>query len=277
MRVFAFLDRKFTPAVWAVMRGLLISTEHVHPTDARSFVSFMLAGMIISQNNSRLYNEYIIEHVRASLFTDCVSRLRWLYVFNSRAHAESRIGDREWPPYFRSENLLELELDATAVTKVDSDWITKAPRGSDGRVDLNQIDWISKYWRGEPRTATPTWELIAQGVAVVLDEKVRRECWDLVITSFPYAEISALMARLAGEAGTRGGHIHPFLLRKNESEVMLEYLVSDSEFHDPIVIQKIASHPDSRRLGMAGESTTNMATAGFSSVGMLFHPQHQTS
>jgi hypothetical protein len=49
--------------------------------------------------------------------------------------------------------------------------------------------------------------LIAQGVAVVSDEKVRRECCDLVITSFPYAEISALMARLAGEAGTRGGHI----------------------------------------------------------------------
>jgi hypothetical protein len=65
------------------------------------------------------------------------------------------------------------------------------------------------------------------------------------------------MARLASEAGTRGGLTAPFLLREDEKRVQLGYLWSDAEFHDPAIIDAIAQHPDSGALGrMMAENET---------------------
>jgi hypothetical protein len=93
------------------------------------------------------------------------------------------------------------------------------------------------------------WERIAKGVALVLDERVRRQCYEYVREIFPAAHIPILMARLASEADTRGGLITPFLQREDENRVLLGYLWSDGEFHDPAVIDAIKAHPDSGALG----------------------------
>jgi hypothetical protein len=90
---------------------------------------------------------------------------------------------------------------------------------------------------------------------VVLDENIRRQCWDLVLKTFPYAEISALMARLGGEVGSGGGLIHPFLLRENPDKVLLAYLINDADFHDPNVIKEVARHRDAGRLGWLAAQT----------------------
>jgi hypothetical protein len=74
---------------------------------------------------------------------------------------------------------------------------------------------------------------------------------------FPASHIPILMARLASEAGTRGGLITPFLQREDENRVLLGYLWSDGEFHDPAVIDAIKAHPDSGALGrMMAENET---------------------
>jgi hypothetical protein len=86
------------------------------------------------------------------------------------------------------------------------------------------------------------WELIADGVAVVLDVDVRRRCFERVKIAFPDSHIPILMARLASEAGTHGDLITPFLLRHDDQHVRLAYLYRDAEFHDPAVIAKIANH-----------------------------------
>jgi hypothetical protein len=44
MRVFAFLNLEFLPAAWAVMRGMLLSADHMPLEAAEGFVSFMPAG-----------------------------------------------------------------------------------------------------------------------------------------------------------------------------------------------------------------------------------------
>jgi hypothetical protein len=88
------------------------------------------------------------------------------------------------------------------------------------------------------------WELLANGVALILDTDVRRRCFELVKRVFPESHIPILMARLASEAGTHGGLITPFLLSENDQHMRLEYLWRDAEFRDPTVIEKIAAHPD---------------------------------
>jgi hypothetical protein len=245
MRVFAFLDLEHPPVAWAVMRGMIVSADNVYLPGNKSFISFMQAGMIQYQNNVRLFNESLIEEVRKTVYGHLISRIRGMYFFPSREEAEARIADKDWPPYFRSQNLLELELHCDGPpTIVDSNWITRAPLNNDGRIRSDDLSWITKYWEGARFSENPVWEIIASGVALILDSDVRRRCSELVERTFPESHIPILMARIASEVGTRGGLISPFLLREDDRNLRLVYLESDSEFHDPAVIAKMSEHPD---------------------------------
>jgi len=249
-RVFAFLDLEHPPVAWAVMRGMLVSADLASIDHTQGFISFMLARMIECQNNPRIFNEFAIEYVRQKISSNSVSRLRGMYFFGSYEEAMYRVGDANWPNYFRAENLVELELYSPQhVTIVDSDWVTFATRDKDNRIRTDDIQWIENYWKGEPRSTKPIWEYIANGVAIVLNEPVRRRCFAYVKECYPESEIAVLMSRLAGEAGSRGGLVSPFLLRMDNETMALKYLWSDADFHDDDVITSIAKHPDSGYLG----------------------------
>jgi hypothetical protein len=237
-------------AAWAVMRGMMVSADYADMLGHRGFISFMQAGMIEYQNNARIFNEAIIEQVRVQRFGDRVSRMRGIYFFPSKADAEARIGDQNWPPYFVAENLIELDLHYSGnLTLVDSNWITCAPLGHGYRIRTDDLTWINRYWAGEPYNSALVWELLANGVAIIEDTVVRRRCHEYVSRVFPDSQIPILMARLASEVGTLGGLTTPFLRRKDDQQVELIYLWVDSEFHDPEVIEKIDTHPDAGLLG----------------------------
>ena len=206
-RVYCFLDLEHPAVAWAVMRGMLVSADYAATPTNLGFISFMQAGMIDATNNRRIHNEFLIESVRISLFSGRVSRMRGMFFFHSREEAAARIGDPDWPPYFEAKNLLELELrHSEPFTDVDANWITFAPLTEDGRVSTgDDLQWIRRYWAGENYSDKPVWERIAKGVALVLDERVRRQCYEYVREFFPASHIPILMARLGSEAGTRGG------------------------------------------------------------------------
>lgn len=247
-RVFAFLDLEHPAVAWAVMRGMLVSAAHTAAEPG--FVSFMQAGMILAGNNTRIFNEAVIELWRGKFYPDCISRMRGIYFFETRSAAEARIGDHDWPSYFIAENLIEFELLTNGpITKADANWITFANLDATGRITLKELDWISQYWQGVPRCGEPTWEILANGVALVLDEAKRRNSETYLKELFPRSYIPMLMARIASEVGTRGGQIHPFLLRADDETVRLVYLSSDAEFHDLEIIKAMKTHPDSSLLG----------------------------
>lgn len=248
-RVFCFLDLEHPAVAWAVMRGMLVSADYASTPQSPGFISFMQAGIVETLNNPRIFNEFFIEAVRLSLFERQVSRMRGMFFFRSRDEAEARIGDCKWPPYFESKNLLELELRYDEpFSDVDANWITFAPVREDGRIPIGDLQWAQRYWAGESYSDSPVWERIAKGVALVLDEQVRRECYKYLRELFPGSHIPILMARLASEVGTRGGLIAPFLHREDANRVLLGYLWSDAEFHDVAVIEAIKEHPDSGAL-----------------------------
>jgi hypothetical protein len=248
--VYCFLDLEHPAVAWAVTRGMLVSADHAATASDSGFISFMQADMVETLNNRRISNEFLIESVRLSFFFSQVSRMRGMFFFLSREDAEARIGDPAWPPYFEARNLLELELcHNEPFTDVDANWITFAPLAEDGRIAAGDLQWIRRYWAGESYSDKPVWQRIAKGVALVLDERVRGQCYEYVREIFPAAYIPILMARLASEAGTRGGLITPFLQREDENRVLLGYLWSDGEFHDPAVVDAIKAYPDSGALG----------------------------
>lgn len=201
--------------------------------------------MIETLNNQRIFNEILIERIRLSFFDRQISRMRGMFFFRSRSDAEARIGDAAWPRYFERKNLLELDLRYNEpLAEVDANWITFAPLAQDGRVTIENLHWIRRYWAGEKYNDSPVWELLAKGVARVLDEQVRRRCYQYVREIFTASDIPILMARLASEVGTRGGIISPFLMREDEKRLRLTYLWSDAEFHDPTVIDAVKGHPN---------------------------------
>lgn len=231
-----------------MMRGMLVSAQHA--AAEAGFISFMQAGMILAGNNPRIFNETVIELWRSNFHRDRTSRMRGIYFFKTRADAEARIDDPNWPPYFSAENLIEFELLTNEPpTQVDANWITFANLDGTGRIELNDLNWVSKYWQGVPRGDQPVWEIIANGVALVLDEAKRRNSEAYLRQMFPRAYIPMLMARIASEVGTRGGQVHPFLLREDEETVCLVYLSSDAEFHDFEIIEAMKTHPDIGLLG----------------------------
>ena len=144
------------------------------------------------------------------------------------------------------ENFVELELNPTSdPTVCDANWITFADLRSDGRIATEDLTWIDDYWSGKPHNRNaPVWEVIANGVALVLDELFSRRCDGSVKKQFQESHIPILMARLASEAGALGGLVTPFLMRVSDTSVQLCYLYRDAEFHDPTVIEKIRQHPD---------------------------------
>jgi hypothetical protein len=63
--VFCFLDLEHPAVAWAVMRGMMVSADYASTPSNPGFVSLMQAGMIETLNNPRIFNEFLIERVRA--------------------------------------------------------------------------------------------------------------------------------------------------------------------------------------------------------------------
>lgn len=255
MRVFAFLDVDHPPVAWAVMRGVLVAAESLR--EPSSFVSFMFAGIIQSQNNRRLNNETVIEYARSKRFTNSVSRLRGMYFFENRAIAQLAL-DQNWGGHFKAENLAELDLyPAGNVTRVDANWITEAPRGSNGLLDTSNLNWIDNYWAGRPNGSSPTWEIISHGHAIIPDVEIRKRAYEVVKRTFPHSWIFTEMSRIAGEAGSDGGLSMPYIIKRDAQRHTLGYLLDDQAFHDQAIINKMTKHPDIGRLGyrMSQEET----------------------
>lgn len=243
--VWAYLDREFEPVAWALVRGILVSADCA-PLDGQGpagFVSFMHAGIIMCNNSIRSFNENVVESIRAKAFPHQVSRLRGLYFFASKEDAS--VAPLLWGNHFRAKNLLEFRLyPAGPVTKVDVNWITYAERDSVGRIDPGDTSWIHAYWRGEACPGRkPAWEVIACGEAVVLDVDVRRQCYEQLKRRFPESEVFLEMAHIAGEVGTKGGLIAPFLERVDADTAELRYMFRNADFHDPATVALMTKHP----------------------------------
>lgn len=141
---------------------------------------------------------------------------------------------------------------------MDANWISDAPLGVDGRLDPANLSWIENYWQGHSKNASPMWEIIANGTAVVLDSSVRGRAYELTQKAFPKCWEFIEMSRLAGEAGSDAGLTTPFLQRLNETTMRLGYVLYDGPFRDTEVVEKMKKHPDFGRL--ANYATANAAS-----------------
>ena len=243
MHVYAFLDIRHAPTAWAVMRGMLVSARLV-PDYSPGCISFMLAGIIFSGDNTRLFNELAIENRRLARHPTRTSRLGGMYFFEERDLALR--ATEGWGAHFEEQNLFPLDLTPDGkVSRLDSDWITHAETDAAGRINLENCDWIDQYWSGKPRSDQPRWELLCDGLAVVPEVSARRCAYEIVKHQFPECLLAIEMARLACETdGSPAGMITPWLTHRGGETIDLSYWLRDNEYHERRTIEAMSQHPN---------------------------------
>lgn len=133
-----------------------------------------------------LKREFELEGIRAREYPDKVSRLSGLFLFSDNASA--RHGGRAWRMHSATTEISEVNFSIERGNWHDSRWIddTTSPVS----------EWGKKYWSGQPKDASPRWELIASGIGLVVTKSVRERCYMSASARDPHASLF-----LSGAAG----------------------------------------------------------------------------
>lgn len=250
--LYCYLDFENVAVRWAVARGTLISASELnspHPNPGR-FVSYTIASILTYSNSIKFKNETLIENFRLKHWPEKISRIDGMYFFLSRDSALSiSKGGDAWGGHFVEDNLHEVLFRSGQYSIYDSQWISNAPRRSDGLLDESKLEWIPKYFQSEPYNENPIWEVLLNGVVVIPDEKIRRHCYAILEEEFPNSLPSLLMSRLASEVGADGGLISPYFQKTKAGDFHLGYVWQNADFSDKDVIERISKHPDAGLLG----------------------------
>jgi len=242
---YTFFNIDHPSVAWAIQRGMLVSTRYCNDTSDSGFISMMMAEMIRSRSNNRIFNEIIIENYRNKLYKNTISRIKGIYAFNSKDVALSLIGDSNWPEYFEIRHLSKIKIYCKEKPSIlDSNWITCAKLDINGKIDPNNTEWIDNYFSGIPMNDDPLWEVLFEGIAIIEDTDFRRECYLNCLNKFPNCEPFLIMSRLASEVGTLGGLVSPFLTHRESGVINLDYVLRDIEFHDLDVLHEMVKHSD---------------------------------
>jgi len=238
-RAFAFLDIDHPIVAWEVYRGVLVSAL-ARDKPPRCPVSMMFASIIQHQDNVRFQNELLIEHIRQQHHPDQISRLTALYLFHDKHLAELAL---TWGAHFLPENLAELEFHPVGhVSRLDSNWITNAPRDNKGQICRDDLSWISRYWSGEPYDGKPLWEMIGHGRAFVLRTTHRERAYGVCVREFPDALDMLEVSRICAAVGSDLGHTLAWITQPESGVFELKYYLDMRDANDPAFLQRLASY-----------------------------------
>lgn len=231
---YIFLDIKHPLVAWATYRGVLVSCQTAR--NQPGIISLMMANLLESSRNPRLFNELAIEMVRASRYPTKLSRMAGMFYFPERDSADRATA---WGAHFCPEFLAEVHIFGVGKGQVfDSNWITYAPVDSKGYIIQDDFGWIDEYWKGTPfPKEKPVWEGLTEGRLVILGTQIREKSYGLVKEKFPESLGLLEMGRIAAVLGSDLGNISAFLI-KEESRIRLEYYMDWRDANNPDYIQK---------------------------------------
>ena len=195
--LYSYLDIENPMVNWEVAIGRIRSS--CDTTDVEGAVSFWhysnLRRYIESEDINRIRDEYKLESIRQKFYPNCVSRLTGVYFFETPDMANAAI-DRWNIEQRKKKFVTSISFSASKITRVDSEWITNC-LGKQNTTD----DWMHEYWLGNTYGNFPLTEVLASGLGLVADNKLRLECFKRI------QDLSPTFAKLAmfGIAGLNSG------------------------------------------------------------------------
>lgn len=208
MKGYVFLNIDSFVVAWEVHCGILISTNETITNSVRPMSVFEASKF--RKNHVMWYeNELIIDEIRKQNHPSKISRLTGMYFLEDRESALRVTKDPRWEDkYFDEEFLSEVDLlPSGEITKVDTNWIFEN-NVMKKHIDKNNMEWIDKYWKGEPMpTQTPLWELIMEGSAVILNESLKTKSFEIIKNRQPKTLPLLEKSRIERQRGSQYGHI----------------------------------------------------------------------
>ena len=178
-KLFAYLNLDHPMIAWEVAIGRLQSVGG--KTADRFGVSLwaysLLESYVHNQQPKRFANELRLEHIRTRNYPDCVSRLHGLYFFKSEQDA--RVALDRWGMPQRKQYISAVQFVPSALTEVDSEWITFNLGSNDNP------EWMNEYWNGKAAGERPLAEILATGSGIVLNKDLRIEAYKRIYDLWP--------------------------------------------------------------------------------------------
>jgi hypothetical protein len=208
-KAYAYLNVDDPLVAWLVYRAEMVSAGELHA----SALSFWSARML--RGRKQYTQELMLDQVRQSSHAAAVSRLKGFYLFPNEASA--RAAATRWDGgAFHSEFLAEVAINpCSRISQYDAEWITQDLPASDA--------WMHAYFSGQA-TATPVWELVVEGRALILGTNLRERAYATVKNTWPQSLAVLELARLAVEVGSDLGAITAMLFDRG-GQLVVDYVV----------------------------------------------------
>lgn len=169
---------------WEVAIGRLKSSRnHSSEKFGISMWAFsMLQRYAEGRMPARFINELVLEQRRLAINPFLVSRMQGLYFFKSEHDAIAALN--RWGLPHKKKYISAIDFSASALTELDSEWIT-----NNLRRKAEKDDWMDSYWRGEIAGENTLTEVLAMGSGFVLNKELRIESYKKIYGMWPDASI----------------------------------------------------------------------------------------
>jgi hypothetical protein len=226
---YAYLDIRDPLVAWEVAVGRLCSADNLESDGVFSlslrqfpfFRRYSRAGSVTSQ----IRNETRLEWIRSERHSDVLSRLRGVFLFDSRADAEAaavRWDGSHFDPLFLSE----VEMIPDRQARLDSEWITF------NLLSDREDSWMDSYWRGEVCGERPLTEVICSGVGTILNMDLRNRAYQEIMRLFPRSVPLLRTARIAFNLGFKqAAQVVPYLIREG-ARIKGSHILNMNVFND---------------------------------------------
>jgi hypothetical protein len=204
-----YLDISNPFVAWNVSRGGFVSADILFPNGGFTQNSIPLSPWSESRfrqgNEHRLESEIRLETLRQKEFPEAVSRLSGIFVFRSIEDLAPLWALEGWGGHFEDTNLADCGVQANAISRLDSNWITEIMDG-DGRLASDWQTMARQYWSGDCLPGkTPIWETIVSGGVTIWGTDLKARAQAEITRLYPQSSAAIWYSRIAFEVQSLDG------------------------------------------------------------------------
>lgn len=170
-----YLDHDNPPVQWNIVRGLFSTPSTLEETEKRGAISMFMASRFSNSTAEHLKSELSIETIRLQHYSENVSRLAGIFVFDDLESLEELWNNNHWGVHFQDEYLADVGVTAYKSSRLDSNWVAEMI-GHSGELLNGWESAAHNYWSGKSHpNKKPVWERIIDGHVAVwsMDSKAK--------------------------------------------------------------------------------------------------------
>lgn len=211
-----YLDHHYPPIQWNIVRGAFCSPDCLAESREHGLLSISMASMLSNETTERLVSELYLDSLRRKHYSNNVSRLRGIFVFDDLDSIAQLWENNNWGAHFQDEYLADVGVAADRSSRLDSNWISEIIDHS-GKLLSDWENSAHSYWKGLPHPRkTPIWERIVEGHVTVWSMDSKQQALKEITSIWPQSLNILRYAVLCAGYGSLDGQLFPIALTKSD-------------------------------------------------------------